>query len=75
MKNIFQNLQILYMNLDQSEFQLAKCSKDGKLYAYNIDEHQDKDQDYSSIKCFPVNGTIEPDSDEVIIYRKDLMKI
>lgn len=58
--------------IDESVYQIAKCFKDNKLYAYNKVENLNMTEDYSIIKCFPLNDKGELVDKVVMIYRKDL---
>ncbi len=58
--------------IDESVYQIAKCFKDNKLYAYNKVENLNTTEDYSIIKCFPINDEGELTDKVVMIYRKDL---
>jgi len=63
------------MIIDRSIYEERRCIKDGKLYAYKRSEHQDMMDDYNQIKCFPVNESGELGLNEILIYRKDLLKV
>jgi len=43
------------MIIDHSIFEEVRCLKDGKLYAYNLAEHRDMQDDYNLIKCLLIN--------------------
>jgi len=58
--------------IDESIYQIVKCFKDNKLYAYNKAENSNLTEDYSIIKCFPVSEKGELINKVVMIYRKDL---
>ena len=58
--------------IDESIYQIARCFKDNKLYAYNKAENRELTEDYSILKCFPVNEKGELIDKVVMIYRKDL---
>jgi|GEM_PF-1845229 len=58
--------------IDESIYQIVKCFKDNKLYAYHKAENRGLTEDYSIIKCFPVSENRELIDKVVMIYRKDL---
>jgi len=61
------------MIIDQSIYQLVKCAKNGKLYSLAQTENFWQFQDYSMVKCYPMDEAGELMQKEVLIYRKDLM--
>jgi hypothetical protein len=63
------------MIIDHSIYEEVRCVKDGKLYAYKLSEHQEMLDDYNQIKCFQVNESGEMSQNEILIYRKDLLRI
>jgi hypothetical protein len=63
------------MTIDHSIFEEVRCLKDGKLYAYNLAEHRDMQDDYNLIKCLLIDEAGELTQTEVAIYRKDLLRI
>jgi len=58
--------------IDESVYQVVRCFKDNKLYVYNKAEHRNLTEDYSIIKCFPLNESGEVVDKVIMIYRKDL---
>ena len=58
--------------IDESVYQVVKCFKDGKLYAYHKAEHSTLTEDYSIIKCFPLNDAGGLVDKVTMIYKKDL---
>ncbi len=63
------------MTIDQSLYQLVRCVKDCKLYALSQTEDFRQSEDYSMMKCYPVDDAGELLGKEVLIYRKDLMVV
>jgi hypothetical protein len=63
------------MIIDHSIYEEVRCIKDGKLYAYKRSDHQDMLEDYKQIKCFQVNEAGAMEQNEILIYRKDLLRI
>ena len=58
--------------IDESFYQVVRCFKDNKLYVYNKLENSNLTEDYSIIKCFPLNESGEIVDKIIMIYRKDL---
>jgi hypothetical protein len=63
------------MIVEQSHYQFARCLKDGKLYAFDKNEYENVQEDYSLIPCLPINEIGEFQLKEIFIYWKDLIRI